>query len=468
MIGIEDADVKARNLERKLAELDPTKSVKVKMAVAAARDVIDDANSAVENAVRLATYANARRAGISKQKAASLAKNLTVNFNRKGEWATGMGAIYLFYNASVQGTFVLLGAMKSKKVQKVAMGMVAMGAALEILNVLSASDNGDDEDEYDKMSEHNKAHNLVFPNPFAGPDSSTPNFKLPMPYGYNIFPTIGRKVVEVARSKINIETGKPMTAMDAAGDIISTALGSFNPIGSGHDLTSTLMPTFAQPLHEISRNMNFMGSPITPPQNPYAAKKPESKSHFKSVSAISKAAANALAEYTHNMKGGSEFINGGIEVSPEILDHVASFFTGGAGTTLGRIVDLPAKLMSGNAKWNDIPIVRRFVGSQNEYYDRTRYYQTRDPMMQVEKAYKAALANEDIAKGKATISELKKEYAPEMAVMDNFKATEKLLKALNKGKKYANEDEKKLIDQYKKEAARKFNADYSKAVKASK
>ena len=41
---------------------------------------------------------------MSKQQAASLAKNITVNFNRKGQMATQVGALYAFFNASVQGT----------------------------------------------------------------------------------------------------------------------------------------------------------------------------------------------------------------------------------------------------------------------------------------------------------------------------------------------------------------------------
>ena len=40
----------------------------------------------------------------AKQQAASIAKNLTVNFNRKGQIATQAGALYAFFNAAIQGT----------------------------------------------------------------------------------------------------------------------------------------------------------------------------------------------------------------------------------------------------------------------------------------------------------------------------------------------------------------------------
>lgn len=64
----------------------------------------EDTSQSIENAVRLSTYANARQARLSKAKAASLAKNMTVNFNRCGEAGTTLNSLYMFANASVQGT----------------------------------------------------------------------------------------------------------------------------------------------------------------------------------------------------------------------------------------------------------------------------------------------------------------------------------------------------------------------------
>ncbi|HFO8488648.1 TPA: LPD5 domain-containing protein, partial [Escherichia coli] len=46
-------------------------------------NLVEDANGAVENALRLSAYKHARDAGLSRQQAASLAKNMTVNFNRR-------------------------------------------------------------------------------------------------------------------------------------------------------------------------------------------------------------------------------------------------------------------------------------------------------------------------------------------------------------------------------------------------
>jgi hypothetical protein len=69
-----------------------------------ALDFIEGMNDAFENSIRLSSYIAAREGGVSRAKAAQFAKNITVNFNKQGEWGAAMNATYLFFNASVQGT----------------------------------------------------------------------------------------------------------------------------------------------------------------------------------------------------------------------------------------------------------------------------------------------------------------------------------------------------------------------------
>jgi hypothetical protein len=66
--------------------------------------LLSDYNTTMENAIRLAAYKVGLDKGMSKEQAASLAKNLTVNFNKKGQISNQMGAWYAFFNAAVQGT----------------------------------------------------------------------------------------------------------------------------------------------------------------------------------------------------------------------------------------------------------------------------------------------------------------------------------------------------------------------------
>ncbi len=69
---------------------------------------INDVNTAVENGVRLSAYVNARKAGLTRPQAAELAKELTVNFNKSGEWGTLFNSLYFHvYRAPTISILVL-------------------------------------------------------------------------------------------------------------------------------------------------------------------------------------------------------------------------------------------------------------------------------------------------------------------------------------------------------------------------
>ena len=78
--------------------------------------VLELAGATSEHAARVAAYRTAREMGKTPSQAASIAKNLTVNFNRKGEYGQLFNTFYLFYNASVQGTVRLAQMLKNPKV----------------------------------------------------------------------------------------------------------------------------------------------------------------------------------------------------------------------------------------------------------------------------------------------------------------------------------------------------------------
>jgi hypothetical protein len=67
------------------------------------KDFVLDLNSGFENAIRLAVYMEARKAGVSRAKAAELGKTITIDFNASGTWGQMLNATYIFFNAAVQG-----------------------------------------------------------------------------------------------------------------------------------------------------------------------------------------------------------------------------------------------------------------------------------------------------------------------------------------------------------------------------
>ena len=65
--------------------------------------------------------------GKTPSQAASIAKNLTTNFDRKGEYGQMVNALYLFYNAAIQGTHRTAKMLQNPKVWGY-MGGVTAGA----------------------------------------------------------------------------------------------------------------------------------------------------------------------------------------------------------------------------------------------------------------------------------------------------------------------------------------------------
>ncbi|EER0470751.1 hypothetical protein GE249_005082, partial [Escherichia coli] len=138
-------------------------------------NLVEDANGAVENALRLSAYKHARDAGLSRQQAASLAKNMTVNFNRRGEQGALMNSLYMFANASIQGTANLVRTLghlngdgplperlrwKNLNVpQKIALAAVGAGYLLGSLNRSVAGEDDDGVNWYDKVPSHVKERN---------------------------------------------------------------------------------------------------------------------------------------------------------------------------------------------------------------------------------------------------------------------------------------------------------------------
>ena len=63
-----------------------TNAQKVIGSVKGALEFVEGMNDAFENSIRLSAYIAARECGVSREKAAQFAKNITVNFNKQGEW----------------------------------------------------------------------------------------------------------------------------------------------------------------------------------------------------------------------------------------------------------------------------------------------------------------------------------------------------------------------------------------------
>ena len=149
----------AKSLESSLSKM---KSGVLKAVQDKLLTVIENLNAAVENGIRISAYRAARMNGVSIDKSISLAKNLTVNFNRKGEWGSAINAFYIFYNASIQGSVrIAQAAYRSPKVRKMLYGIVGFGFFQDILNRAWAGEDEDGRNRYDKINSYTRGHSMI-------------------------------------------------------------------------------------------------------------------------------------------------------------------------------------------------------------------------------------------------------------------------------------------------------------------
>ncbi|MBU2249937.1 MAG: hypothetical protein KKD77_24540 [Gammaproteobacteria bacterium] len=380
-----------QSVEKKIKEIKKMSSVKRNPVTEALRytsilgNIIGDYNTIVENAVRLSAFKTAVGAGMSEPRAASLAKNLTVNFNRKGEYGVAMNSMYLFFNAGIQGSTRIIQALGHKNVRRIVYAVTATSIALAEMSRLSGGEDDDGKDKWDKINPYLKQTNYIY----LREDGSLVKIKLP--YGYNVFVALGYAINDswhyFASDKI-----KGMSPAAAASFMAIAAIDAFNPIGGSESLIKLISPTISDPFVDVAVNENFMGIPIKPENLQFGPKKPESELYWSSVRPISKNIAQKINELT----GGDKVEPGVIDISPEVLDYFWDYATGGAGRFFADTAGTAVSLAKGEEqKTNRIPFVRKVIQDPNEYFDLQEFRKNSDKAIAYYNSEKGIASSKD-------------------------------------------------------------------------
>jgi hypothetical protein len=312
-------------------------------------DWLEDYNSALENAVRLSVYKVALDNGHSKQQAASMAKNISVNFNRKGEMGRQIGSLYAFFNASVQGTArigeTMLNRDASGKINLSTMGkrVIQGGLLLGAMQALMLAAAGYDDDE---PPEFVKDRSLIIP---IGDGKF---ITIPMPLGYNAIPSMGRIVAEWALSG-GENTQKRLI------HIVDMLLDVTNPIGNAGLSLQTITPTVIDPLSALAENKDFTGNAISREDmsslNPTPGfTRSRDKAWDFSV---------AIARGINWVTGGTDVKQGAISPTADQLEYLAGQFTGGVGREVIKAGTTADSMVTGEElPTYKIPLVGRFYG----------------------------------------------------------------------------------------------------------
>ena len=367
-------------------------------ALQAAGNLVERINSSVENGVRLSAYVNARKAGVSRAKAAEMAKNLTVNFNKSGEWGQVGNTLFLFFNASVQGTSRLIRSLKPQykvdsegnrslhvtTAQKMAIGLTIMGSLMSVLNEALSDDDDDDKSFYSKIADFEKERNIIIMKP-NGKDY----WKIPLPYGVNVFYVTGTLLADASQ--------KLKTPGEVAVGIMEAAVGSFSPINfpNSGDMSKFLMkfvtPTIGQIPLSLAINENYFGQNIYNKNFPFdTSPKPESELGKKGGYRWTQ----ELTKFLNKATGGSEFRSGAIDINPDKIDFVLESLTGGMGKFVTRTANTMDKIITGN--WDElearqVPFLRVFYGQPAKYTNLQDFYSRTILVNQMQEEVKAGI-----------------------------------------------------------------------------
>ncbi len=350
--------------------------------VKGALEFVEGMNDAFENSIRLSSYIAAREAGVSREKAAQFAKNITVNFNKQGEWGAAVNATYLFFNASVQGSARALRSLANPKAvdrpdgskrewyerantaQKAALGMVLMNGLLTLLNRAASEEDEDGTLFYSKIPDYVKERNLII----MRPDGKN-YFKIPMPYGYNIFANLGSTSVEVASGDKQALEGLMFFANSAINAFSPVSFGQSTSIGT--QIAKTSIPTAFKPFFEaFAFNETYFGAPVKAEQYPFGTPKPNSSMSFRSPEELKQ-----FFSYMNEVTGGSENVPGYIDVNPDGSWYIFEYFLGGTGRFVTRSFETGRKIASDSVEdpisldFNDIPFARIVYGEPSKFYD---------------------------------------------------------------------------------------------------
>ncbi|HHZ3911208.1 TPA: LPD38 domain-containing protein [Escherichia coli] len=439
-------------------------------------NLVEDANGAVENALRLSAYKHARDAGLSRQQAASLAKNMTVNFNRRGEQGALMNSLYMFANASIQGTANLVRTLghlngegpllerlrwKNLNVpQKIALAAVGAGYLLGSLNRSVAGEDDDGVNWYDKVPSHVKERNLVIMKSVFGGKAGE-YWSIPLPYGYNVFFLLGHTAEGVAAGDL--------TASRAAGNVVGGVLGAFSPVGSetSETLSGALLknaaPTILRPFANLAMNENFMGAQIYQENMPFGTPKPDSQLGRRSTPEAYK----AFASWLNAFSGGSQYRPGAVDITPESLKFWIDYISGGTGRFISKTTDAAVKSLNGiDIPEQQVPFLGKISGEVMPYADQQKMY---DRMTEIAQ-YHAELKSLTGAERTAFIDENNGKLSMNGLMQD----TRKRLKDLRKQRDAIYADSSlslaqqaaivKSVERDMKVAVDRFNREYNKKV----
>ena len=391
---LNDVDKYKKKVRAELAKIDGSRG-SAKAALDYTLERLKDFNRWAEDISRFTVYMTSRQMGRTVQESVNDAKEITVNFNKKGAGyktsgffgltAGMMRNLYLFFNASVQSltNFKRLAVRNRTKFFSILGGFSAAGMLMPVINsfLYNLWDGGDD-DPYNDLPEWVRRNNLCI---YAGNGKFV---TIPLPIELRAFYGIGDMAYRFATGK---EKATPTNVVKSTVNQLAELL-PLNP--TGNEGLKTFMPDALAPIFEAYVwNEDFTGKPIAK-ITPFNERDPEWKRVYKGTSGWLVDTSKFLNDLSNGSGPGKEFRKGFLDFNPAKVEHLFESYFGGMAKTLnqaGKTIYYGSKSIIEGETDEDLtmrntPILNRFINKiddRNAFSGINReYFNLKDEMEQ--------------------------------------------------------------------------------------
>ena len=368
-LDVEDLKKKFKN---DLKDLDRWKANPVKVGHTI-MDGIEFLNRMIEDSNRFAIYMTSIQYGRSIDEAVNDAKDVTLNFNRKGTGEYGWQMIrnlYLFINPAVQ-SLQTLGALAKHhpfKFTAVTASWLTSGVLVPIVNaaLMNLLGGDDDKDKYWQFSKWDRRNNLIMWVPFTHE-----YVKIPLAQEFRAFYGVGDMIASKVIGGELAEESWSQYADDLLGQVVDML--PLDPTGYDGNIAVSLMPNAIRPVFELAFNVDFTGKPLFK-DTEYNKYDPNfTKAYVGTPDWLVRASRmmNSIGNDYPDVQQNSIDAFGDPRYNlnnPAVVDHVLSSYLGGAYTMGSQVLGLLTKSLNdpNEIKMADIPLFSKFVSNPDD------------------------------------------------------------------------------------------------------
>lgn len=372
--NIRDIEQRKNDIRRELSKHNGKLPIRKAWSLLGER--LDEYNRAVENCARFAAFMTSRQMKRSIDRSVYDAKEISVNFNKKGSGAKFMGATgqtksgnaaafvsglgrssYVFWNAAIQGT-TNFGRQFKHHPGKALAGAATMFLLGALVAGIAGDDGNDDsKNSYYNLPEYVRRSNVIFRLP--GMEETW--ISIPLPVEYRALYGMGELMTSTISGKEHYTSSE--LASQIASQVSQALPIDFMEGGGGF---KAFVPSAVKPYAEVMTNKSWTGMPLYK-DTPWNKDMPEWTKAYKSANKQLVGFSKLLNE----ISGGDAYTSGVIDINPAQVEYLLNGYFGGVSSTIDKFAKMSETAL-GQREYDprSFLILNRLVKSGDE---RTEY-----------------------------------------------------------------------------------------------